>query len=74
MELRQFVAKVEESFANQLTIDPDFSLGEIGFTSLNITELILVCADLFPKFDFNENFIFFENTSLREIFNNLSAA
>ena len=72
MHLEEFTARIQAGLQNQNKIDPDMSLGEMGYDSLNVTELILICAELFPNFDFNEKFIFFENTSLREIYTQLT--
>jgi hypothetical protein len=74
MTLNDFVLHIKEKFPDLHEIDPEIPLNSIGFDSLNIADLIVVCSELFPQFDYNENFIFFEDTTLKVVFNTLSGS
>jgi len=73
MNISEFISQIQKAFPNQTSINTDLSLSAMGFDSLNITELMLTCASIFPQFDYNEHFIFLEDATLREIFNRLSS-
>ena len=60
MNISEFISQIQKSFPNQTNISADLSLSAMSFDSLNITELMLTCANIFPQFDYNENFIFFK--------------
>ncbi|WP_144392895.1 phosphopantetheine-binding protein [Pleionea sediminis] len=52
---------------NKDQVDGDTPLIELGVDSLNIVEVILICEQLYPDVMNPENLVFDENTTLREM-------
>jgi hypothetical protein len=74
VHLEYFLQSVKGRCPYVEALDPDQPLSRLGFTSLNIVELIVACSEAFPAFDFDNNFIFAEDATLRQILAAMSSS
>jgi acyl carrier protein len=59
---------------NQGSLDPDATLASIGIDSLNVVELILICQEIYPTASHFESLEVNENSTLRDIDQQLNEA
>jgi len=52
---------------NQETIDPDVAIGELGFDSMRVVELILICDELYETSIDPESINLDQFTTLRDL-------